>query len=75
MDPNHSKLQSREQQATHVQAQSNQQQQGKDFASVEDLLRHDASQQHPSDSLERRVAKSIEAEPRPRRRWWQKLFR
>lgn len=75
MDPNYSKLQSRKQQTTHVQAQSNLQQQGMEFDSVENLLRHDASQQHPSDSLESRVANSIGAEPFPRRRWWQKLFR
>jgi hypothetical protein len=75
MDPKSSKLQSREQQASIVHSESTQQHQGREFDSVEELLRHDAADQHPPASLESRVASSIAREPPPRRAWWQRLFR
>jgi hypothetical protein len=74
MDPKPSQLRSSEQQVQSVQSQSGQQQHGREFSSVEELLRHDAAQSLPPATLETRVASSIAREPPPRRRWWQRLF-
>jgi hypothetical protein len=74
MDPDSSKLKSREQQSSTLHTQSPHKQQGKDFATVEDLLRYDAARQEPSKSLETRLATSIEREPPPRLSWWRRIF-
>jgi hypothetical protein len=75
MDPDSSKLQSREQQASALHSQSAREQQARDFASVEELLRYDAAQQETPKSIETRLASSIEREPPPRRSWWRRIFR
>jgi len=45
-----------------------------EFATVEDLLRFDATQTSPPASLAPRLQQSSADIPRPNRPWWQKLF-
>ena len=47
-------------------------QQGAEFASVEDLLRHDRVQTPPPAGLEGRVRRSVAEEPVPARPWWKR---
>ncbi|MBK9138336.1 MAG: hypothetical protein IPM17_06160 [Verrucomicrobia bacterium] len=46
----------------------------KEFATAEELIRHDAAQTAPPPGLEERVKQSIAAEPPPTQRWWKRLF-
>ena len=46
----------------------------REFASVEELLRHDASQTTVPTRVTERLDRSIQNEPKPRRSWWQRLF-
>ncbi|HYT60196.1 MAG TPA: hypothetical protein VEL06_08490 [Haliangiales bacterium] len=70
MNPNTSKL--RQKQETTEQIAS--QQTAREFASPEEMLRHDAGQISPPPGLAHRVAESIAKEPRPARSWWQRWF-
>lgn len=46
-----------------------------EFASAEELIRHDAVQTRPPAALEERVKRSIAAEPTPvARPWWKRLL-
>jgi hypothetical protein len=45
-----------------------------EFATVEELLRHDAAQTSVPTVLADRLQKSSADFPRPNRSWWQKLF-
>ena len=45
-----------------------------EFATVEELLRHDASQTSVPTGIATRLQKSSAEFPRPNRSWWQKLF-
>lgn len=46
----------------------------REFASAEEMLRHDAEGTGPPKALAHRVAESIAREPRPARSWWQRWF-
>ncbi|MGA2747948.1 MAG: hypothetical protein ABSG59_04150 [Verrucomicrobiota bacterium] len=46
----------------------------KEFASVEELLRHDAAQTAVPPEIAQRLRQSLEESPPPRRSWWRKLF-
>ncbi len=45
-----------------------------EFATVEELLRHDAAQTTVPAGLADRLQKSSADYPRPNRSWWQRLF-
>ena len=45
-----------------------------EFASVEEMLRHDAAQNSPSPSIAERLAKSTEPIRKPGAPWWRRLF-
>jgi hypothetical protein len=45
-----------------------------EFATVEELLRHDAAQTTVPAGLADRLQKSSADFPRPNRSWWQRLF-
>ena len=62
--------QTTEQQATHRE------QSHREFASVEDMLRCDASQTTPPPAIAERLEASLAQEPLPGRRqsWWRRLF-
>ena len=68
-----SKLTSREQeQLAEVKAQ---QTSAREFASVEEVLRHDASQTVVPPGVAERLAQSVQNVPPPERSWWQRVFR
>jgi hypothetical protein len=72
MNPKTSKLQQQQKQETTEQTAS--QQAGREFASPEEVLRHDAEKTLPPAALAHRVAESIAKEPPPARSWWQRWF-
>jgi hypothetical protein len=45
-----------------------------EFSTVEELLRHDASQTTVPTGIADRLQKSSAEFPRPNRSWWQRLF-
>jgi hypothetical protein len=76
MNPDPSKLRQQQEQAEqaveslgHQEAQSVQQ-----FSSVEEMIRFDAKQTLPPDSLAERLQDAISREPKPTKSWWQRLF-
>ena len=46
----------------------------REFTSMEELLRHDASQTIVPSRVAERLDRSIQNEPKPTRSWWQRLF-
>ena len=69
----HTKLTSEEQQQ-HDAGQKNQSLAARDFASVEELLRHDAAQTIVPPDIALRLQKSAADLPAPKRSWLRKLF-
>ena len=72
MNPERSKLKQHEEQQANIQGSSGQQS-VREFATVEDLLRHDAAQTSPPPGLTARVNQSLAAEPAIKP-WWRRLF-
>ena len=72
MNPERSKLKQHE--ASHEQSQNVASQSGREFGSVEELLRHDAANTVPPAGLAARVNASVAVEPKPAGSWWKKLF-
>jgi hypothetical protein len=54
--------------------QSTQQAQGLEFATVDDLLRHDSEQNPVPPEVGEKLGRSLEAEPKPQQPWYRKLF-
>jgi hypothetical protein len=67
-----SKHQSREQEQ--VANQSSQQSAAREFATTEELFRHDAAQTDVPPIIAERLSKSIQNLPRPSRSWWRRMF-
>lgn len=67
-----SKLTSQEQEQL-AETQS-QQTSAREFASAEEVLRHDASQTNVPPAIAERLSQSIKNEPRPERSWWKRLL-
>lgn len=57
-----------------TQQQRAQQQSAVEFASAEEMLRHDAAQTTVPAAVAERLQKSIDGEPKPARSWWQRMF-
>jgi hypothetical protein len=72
MNPKSPRFQQQQKQQTTEQAAALQT--THDFASPEEMLRHDAAQVEVPGALAHRVAESIAKEPKPSRSWWRKLF-
>lgn len=51
-----------------------QQTSAREFASAEELLRHDASQTSVPPAIAERLSQSIQKEPKPERSWWRRLM-
>jgi hypothetical protein len=69
------KLTAQEQAQEHLAAQQTQQQGPLEFASVEEMLRHDALHTPVPPTVANRLKESIERlPPPPRRSWWRRLF-
>ncbi len=64
--------QGREQTASHHQ--NVEQQAAMEFATAEEMLRHDAGQTQVPPAVAERLQQSVEREPKPARSWWQRLF-
>ena len=69
-----SRLNEHEHEHTTSHQQSAQQQTAVEFATTEDMLRHDAAQTPVPPAVAERLQKSVEREPRPARAWWQRWF-
>jgi hypothetical protein len=76
MKPDPSKLRQQQEQAEQsAESQFRQQEQtARQFDSVEELIRFDTANTPPPETLAERLKESIEAEPKPARSWWQRLF-
>jgi hypothetical protein len=46
----------------------------REFATTEELLRHDMAQTEVPPVIADRLSKSIQGMPRPSRSWWQRIF-
>jgi hypothetical protein len=64
------KFESREQQQ--VSENQSQQTSGREFASVEEVLRYDAKQTNVPPEIAQRLGQSLQNEPRPARSWWRR---
>jgi hypothetical protein len=71
-----SKLDSQQQDQAQQQAsvQQNQQSSGQEFATPEDLLRHDALHTPVPPTIAHRLADSIKKAPERPQSWWRRLF-
>jgi hypothetical protein len=68
----HQRIEEQEQAANH---QSSQQESVREFASVEEVLRHDASHTPVPPTVAYRLQQSIAQSPaQPRRSWWRRLL-
>lgn len=47
----------------------------KEFSSAEEMLRQDARQTDVPPAIAERLARSIQAEPKPNRPWWRRLMK
>ena len=70
-----SKLIQRQREEIASQQQSAQETAALEFASAEELLRHDAAQAPVPPAVAERLQKSIANDPKPERSWWQRLFK
>jgi hypothetical protein len=63
-----------EQQQQHAAEQQTQSQSGREFASAEELLRHDAAQIPVPPAIAQRLQKSTGDLPRAKPNWWRRLL-
>jgi len=81
MNPDSPKLQrlqsELEAEQQHPQQKTTQTSTAREFATPEEMLRHDAAQTVVPPGIKTRLADSVQQEPAPNRSpsWWQKLFR
>ena len=68
-----SKHRSREQEQ--LANNTSQQSTAREFATVEELLRHDAAKTEVPPVIAERLTKSIQNLPRPSRTWWERLLK
>ncbi len=70
-----SKLTHQQQAQTDAQQQTSQQQAGKEFGSVEEMLRFDAAQNPVPEKVAERLQESVAQEPTPPlQSWWKRWF-
>jgi hypothetical protein len=65
---------SSEQKQQQAAAQQSQQQAAREFASAEEMLRHDAANTRVPPGIAQRLAKSAGGIPGKKRSWWQRLL-
>ncbi len=63
-----------EQREQTTQQHSARQQSAVEFASAEEMLRHDAAHADVPPAVAERLQKSIDREPKPAQSWWQRIF-
>lgn len=64
----------RSQEQEQLTAAAAQQTNAREFATTEELLRHDAAQVEVPPAVADRLAHSIRNEPQPERSWWKRVF-
>jgi hypothetical protein len=69
------KLDSTGQQQEQTAGQIAQQKGAHEFATAEELLRHDAAHTRVPGSIAQRLQKSTESLPSPTRSWWRRFFK
>jgi len=69
-----SKLNQHEHEETTLHQQSARQQTAVEFASAEEMLRHEAGQTPVPPAVAERLQRSVEQGPKPSRSLWQRLF-
>jgi len=74
MNRHTSKLNQHQQEESALQQEGQQQQTPVEFASAEEMLRHDAGQTPVPPAVAERLQRSIDQEPKPSRSLWQRLF-
>ena len=74
MEPSSPKFRLTPKEKVEEQAHAEQLPAGKEFASVEDMLRYDAAQVSPPGALSTRLQDSIAREPAPKLPWWRRWF-
>jgi hypothetical protein len=74
MDPKTHKVQRRQEEESTQSRSLGQRTTGQEFGSVDELLRHDATQTEPPPAVAERLNESIGREPAPRRSWWSRWF-
>ena len=74
MNRHTSKLNQHEHEETILQQQNAQQQTAVEFASAEEMLRHDAGQTPVPPAVAERLQQSVAQEPKPSRSLWQRLL-
>jgi hypothetical protein len=70
-----SRLNHRQREATVSQQQSAQATAALEFASAEEMLRHDAAQSSVPPALAERLQQSVAGEPVPQKPWWRRLLK
>lgn len=70
-----SKLNQRQREETVSQQQNVHDTATVEFATAEEMIRHDAAQAPVPPAVAERLQKSIAQEPKPERSWWQRLFK
>lgn len=68
------KHESKQQQREQLVAKSTQETTAREFATTEELLRHDAAQTLVPPAVADRLAQSLRNEPKPERSWWRRMF-
>ncbi len=74
MDPKSSHSFEHHEEEEFTAQQQNASQNVREFASPEELLRHDAAQTIVPPAIEERLQRSLAAEPKPPKSWWQRLL-
>jgi hypothetical protein len=76
MNPDSSKLrQEHEQREQSTEAQlQHQTQAGREFTSVEEMIRFDTQQTLPPERISERLKESVDRDPVPTKPWWRRLF-
>ena len=77
MNPNQTNLHQRQragQEQAAAQFQKSTQAQGKEFATVDDLLRHDSEQNPVPPEVAERLGRSLENERKPEQPWYKRIF-
>jgi hypothetical protein len=62
------------QEQQNAETQQSRQPAGREFASVDEMIRFDAAQTSVPPEIARRLKKSTDAEPNHDRTWWQRFF-
>ncbi len=71
--PSHNLRQREQEELTGQQQEQTKSERTREFATPEELLRHDAAQTNVPPAIEERLQQSVAAEQKPKS-WWQRLF-